>query len=77
MRGAIPPLPQYAFMKWCSVKGQGQINIFTFYGLCGSDLKQNIFYEIQKLISRNVSVLENLNVIQGFGIKLLDNGLEK
>jgi hypothetical protein len=22
-------------------------------------------------------VLENLNVIQGFGIKLLDNGLEK
>jgi hypothetical protein len=20
MRGAIPPLPQYAFMVWCSVK---------------------------------------------------------
>jgi hypothetical protein len=24
MRGAIPPLPQYAFM-WCSVKAQGQL----------------------------------------------------
>jgi hypothetical protein len=24
MSGAIPPLPQYAFMAWCSVKAQGQ-----------------------------------------------------
>jgi len=24
MRGAIPPLPQCAFMAWCSVKAQGQ-----------------------------------------------------
>jgi hypothetical protein len=24
MRGAIPPLPQYAFMEWCSAKAQGQ-----------------------------------------------------
>jgi hypothetical protein len=23
MRGAIPPLPQYAFMAWCLVKAQG------------------------------------------------------
>jgi hypothetical protein len=23
MRGAIPPLPQYALMAWCSVKAQG------------------------------------------------------
>jgi hypothetical protein len=23
MSGAIPPLPQYAFMAWCSVKAQG------------------------------------------------------
>jgi hypothetical protein len=26
MSGAIPPLPQYAFMAWCSVKAQGQFN---------------------------------------------------
>jgi hypothetical protein len=28
MRGAIPPLPQYAFMAWCSVKHREN---FTFY----------------------------------------------
>jgi hypothetical protein len=28
MHGAIPPLPQHAFMAWCSVKkkAQGQLN---------------------------------------------------
>jgi hypothetical protein len=25
MRGAIPPLSQYAFTAWCSVKAQGQL----------------------------------------------------
>jgi hypothetical protein len=25
MSGAIPPLPQYAFMAWCLVKAQGQL----------------------------------------------------
>jgi hypothetical protein len=25
MRGATPPLPQYAFMAWRSVKAQGQL----------------------------------------------------
>jgi hypothetical protein len=25
MNGAIPPLPQYISMAWCSVKAQGQI----------------------------------------------------
>jgi hypothetical protein len=31
MRGAIPPLPQYAFMVWCSVKkkAQGQLYLCT------------------------------------------------
>jgi hypothetical protein len=24
MSGALPPLSQYAFMAWCSVKAQGQ-----------------------------------------------------
>jgi len=26
MSGAIPPLPQYAFVTWCSVKAQGQLH---------------------------------------------------
>jgi hypothetical protein len=30
MRGAIHPLPQYAFMAWCSVKAQGQLHLLPF-----------------------------------------------
>jgi hypothetical protein len=30
MHGVIPPLPQYAFMAWCSVKEKHRDN-FTFY----------------------------------------------
>jgi hypothetical protein len=29
MSGAIPPLPQYAFMAWCSVKAQGQLYLYS------------------------------------------------
>jgi len=25
MRGDIPPLPEHAFMAWCSIKAQGEI----------------------------------------------------
>jgi hypothetical protein len=28
MSGAIPPLHQYAFMVWCSVKAQGQLYLY-------------------------------------------------
>jgi hypothetical protein len=30
LHGAIPPLPQYAFMEWCSVKSTGTTLPFTF-----------------------------------------------
>jgi hypothetical protein len=36
MCGAIPPLPQYAFMAWCSVKAQGQLHLYKFYIACTS-----------------------------------------
>jgi hypothetical protein len=29
MSGAIPPLPHYAFMAWCSVKVQGQLHLLV------------------------------------------------
>jgi hypothetical protein len=29
LRGAIPPLPQYAFMAWCSFKAQGHTHTHT------------------------------------------------
>jgi DNA-binding transcriptional regulator of glucitol operon len=28
MRGAVSPLPQYAFMVWCSVKAQEQLYLY-------------------------------------------------
>jgi hypothetical protein len=31
MRGAIPPLPHYAFMAWRSVKAQGEIYLYPKY----------------------------------------------
>jgi hypothetical protein len=31
MREAIPPLPQYSFMAWCSVKAQGQLYLIMFF----------------------------------------------
>jgi hypothetical protein len=30
MSEAIPPLPQYAFMAWCSVKAQGQLYLHLY-----------------------------------------------
>jgi hypothetical protein len=33
MHGAIPPLPKYAFMAWCSVEAQGQL-CFALLWLC-------------------------------------------
>jgi hypothetical protein len=30
MRGALPPLPQYTFMAWCSVQSQGQLYLLHF-----------------------------------------------
>jgi len=43
MRGAIPPLPQYAFMVWCSVKAQGQLYLHLMivsldFGIVSVDL---------------------------------------
>jgi hypothetical protein len=34
MSGAIPPLPQYSFMAWCSVKAQGQLYFTLPYLYC-------------------------------------------
>jgi hypothetical protein len=28
MHGAIPPLPQYASMAWCSLKAEGQLYLY-------------------------------------------------
>jgi len=30
MSGAIPPLPQYAFMAWYSIKAQRQLYLYLY-----------------------------------------------
>jgi hypothetical protein len=30
MSGSIPPLSQYAFMAWCSVKTPGQLYLYLY-----------------------------------------------
>jgi hypothetical protein len=41
VHGAIPPLPQYAFMAWCSVKAQGQLYLLplSMPGNIGSPIR--------------------------------------
>jgi hypothetical protein len=33
MSGAIPPLLQYVFMAWCSVKAQGQLYLYLYLSM--------------------------------------------
>jgi len=54
MSGAIPPLPQYAFIAWCSVKKAQEQLYLAFTLTCGSsDKKENfaerLFIEVSNL----------------------------
>jgi hypothetical protein len=42
MIGAIPPLSQYAFMAWCSVKAQGQLYLYLTVFFLLKDIKLQI-----------------------------------
>jgi hypothetical protein len=66
MRGAIPPLPKYAFMAWCSVKrSTGTTLLSTFYeynwirvnitALTGGDFNDSIRNEF-KLVAQTIKV---------------------
>jgi hypothetical protein len=51
MSGAIPPIHQYAFMAWCSVKAQGQIYLYIYLYLFTVMVralfkKQSVFLEM-------------------------------
>jgi hypothetical protein len=61
MSGAVPPLPHYAFMAWCSVKAQGQLYLTL--------LSKRITADRNRDISEILSVLMNVVVKQNiFGI---------
>jgi hypothetical protein len=53
MRGAIPPLPQYAFMAWCLVK---HMDNFTFYVILFIKNYTEVFYAVYEGMSHPFSV---------------------
>jgi hypothetical protein len=48
--GAIPPLPQYAFMEWCLVKAQGQLYLYL-YCILNVVKKKDVSCPSKKLVS--------------------------
>jgi hypothetical protein len=58
MRGAMPPLPQYVIMAWCSVKAQGQI--YLYFLLVG---KHNYIDHVSIYKSRHSITVYVLTVI--------------
>jgi hypothetical protein len=59
MRGAILPLPQYAFMAWCSVKAQRQIlvsDIHIFVITLFSTIPVSMFLPERIQVSREYKI---------------------
>jgi hypothetical protein len=52
MLGAIPLLPQYALMAWCSVKYRDNLNIFPFFQVARDNLP---FTDIEERVSTVVT----------------------
>jgi hypothetical protein len=69
MRGAIPPLPQYAFMEWCSVKAQGQLYLYLLPS-CVLTLKLNTLLHNKLHKSQSKSLLCSQTIEYGL-LKIL------
>jgi hypothetical protein len=52
MRGAIPPIPQYAFMAWCSVKKTTGITLPLLYTVAEDTCSECAVQFIPTLYSR-------------------------
>jgi hypothetical protein len=52
IRGTILPLPEYAFMAWCSVKAKGQLDLYV-YSIALSD---QLLYSLERLISFSLRI---------------------
>jgi hypothetical protein len=63
MSGAIPTLPQYAFLAWCSVKAQGQLYLYYFNVFC-------CFCKMCSVVAAYLQLLKNSLITQ----ILLQNG---
>jgi hypothetical protein len=61
MGGATPPLPQYAFVAWCSVKAQGQLYLYLY--LLDLDVYNTKTGHLRDLSSQSVLYPGHLNEI--------------
>jgi hypothetical protein len=59
MSGAIPPLPQYAFMAWCLVKSTGTSLPLPYL------IYQMEEYSVLKLKSKSVSLIVEFRMSSG------------
>jgi hypothetical protein len=55
MRGAMTPLPQYAFMAWCSVKAQGQLYLYLLPSVPSEKCWNDTLKEVLTVIFRDFS----------------------
>jgi hypothetical protein len=56
MSGAIPPLPHYAFMAWCSVKAQGQLYLLSYLTTTISAVRTSelcVLKDLRKILLRS------------------------
>jgi hypothetical protein len=56
MRGAVPPLPQYAFMAWCSVKAQGQLYLLLLLYVKGMRKTTKVLSQGSRPAGRDVNL---------------------
>jgi hypothetical protein len=67
MRGAIPPLFQYALVAWCSVKAQGQLCLYIFvnllYCFINKESKENLTVNTLKYKTNDMKYTSKNHVI--------------
>jgi hypothetical protein len=62
MSGAIPQLPQYAFMAWCLVKAQGQLYLYSSRNIImGNQIKENDVEEAYSMHENDEKCIQNFS----------------
>jgi hypothetical protein len=69
MSGAIPPLPQYAFIACCSFKAQGQLYLLPLPLICYCIIHQENLCAVKSLKMNVVTVVPKLvNFVRSNGM---------
>jgi hypothetical protein len=76
MRGAILPLPQYAFMAWCSVKRKAQGQLYLIFAMIGTECANVLWKECCLLLRSTcfyyeVMETDGLHRVKNIGVVLV------